>query len=105
MAKSQERHVDHQSLTPCPPFIRLATNWTNIFFFCFFYQIREHPNQKKKKKRKRTKGETQLDDTIGNGIDVKTRILYDFKGIICQYINIILSGKYLNIYYRLTDGR
>jgi len=49
MAKSQERHVDHQSLTPCPPFIRLATNWTNIFFFCFFYQIREHPNQKKKK--------------------------------------------------------
>jgi hypothetical protein len=54
---------------------------------------------------KRTKGETQLDDTIGNGIDVKTRILYDFKGIICQYINIILSGKYLNIYYRLTDGR
>jgi hypothetical protein len=47
MAKSQERHVDHQSLTPCPPFIRLATNWTNIFFFVFFIKS-ERPKQKKK---------------------------------------------------------
>jgi hypothetical protein len=48
MAKSQERHVDHQSLTPCPPFIRLATNWTNIFFFCFF--IKSESTQTKKNK-------------------------------------------------------
>ena len=47
MAKSQERHVDHQSLTPCPPFIRLATNWTNIFFFLFFLSNQRAPKQKK----------------------------------------------------------
>jgi len=53
MAKSQERHGDHQSLTLCPTFIRLATKYDEYIFFClFFYQIREHPNQKKKKTKK-----------------------------------------------------
>jgi hypothetical protein len=55
MAKSQERHVDHQSLTPCPPFIRLATNWTNIFFFLFFLSNQRAPKPKKKGRGQREK--------------------------------------------------
>jgi hypothetical protein len=88
-----------------PSVYTIGNKLDEYIFFVFFIKSESTQTKKKKKKRKRTKGETQLDDTIGNGIDVKTRILYDFKGIICQYINIILSGKYLNIYYRLTDGR
>jgi len=51
MAKSQERHGDHQSLTPCPTFITMGNKLDEYFFFLFFYQIREHPNQKKDRKR------------------------------------------------------
>jgi hypothetical protein len=47
MAKSQERHGDHQSLTPCPTFITMGNKLDEYFFFL---SNQRAPKPKKKKK-------------------------------------------------------
>jgi len=55
MAKSQERHGDHQSLTPCPTFITMGNKLDEYLFFFVFLSNQRAPKPKKKKNRKRTK--------------------------------------------------
>jgi len=47
MAKSQERHGDHQSLTPCPTFITMGNKLDEYLFFF----IKSESTQTKKKKK------------------------------------------------------
>jgi len=50
MAKSQERHGDHQSLTPCPTFITMGNKLDEYLFFFVFLSNQRAPKPKKKKK-------------------------------------------------------